>query len=146
MTMTDDGWVDPSFTGEFARWAEPGDSVTGLLVAYDPEGGAMNFDRTAEVPCARILTEDGPLLVALDRPNLRRAWEAAMRRAEQQGLWGAGSELRLQMYAQFTGWAESGRHRYKSFRVLYREAPAEFLESLPADQKTEQIDDMEEPW
>jgi len=146
--MTDNsGWIDPSFDGSFCRFPNPGDAYVGIVEAYDPEGGAQNYNRDGEVGCLKLATADGPMLLALDRPNLRREVQRAMRRAEQNNLWGADAEpYSLMMLVRFVDWGGSGQKRYKAFKVLIRPATEDDQIEMSTNLEPAYVDELEAPF
>lgn len=109
-------WVEiETPSGAFAKFNEPGDNVTGKVVAFDERTGGTNFD--GDECGVVILAPIGPdaddpdapeqIIVTLDKPALRDKVKAAN---PQEG------DL---LYVGFAAWVESkstGRE-YKTFDV-----------------------------
>ena len=88
----------------FARFAEPGDKVEGPVIAYDTEG-ATNYSGDV-CPALTLDTDEGPIMVTCDKPQLLRKVQAAR---PVPGLW---------MRVQFVEERESANGRwYKMFGV-----------------------------
>lgn len=113
MTTTDD-WEDVSVpSGTFVKWDEPGDSVTGWVVHYDPTAGGTTFDGDV---CGVLVLDDIETremrTVTLDKGALKDAVAAASPVA--------GLLLRVTFDRMVP--KKSGSGEYKGFKVQVNRA------------------------
>lgn len=77
--MTDEEWTDVEVApGNYVRWNEIGDQVTGWVVSYDPSAGSTDFDGNE---CGLLVIDDHETRelrsITLDKGALKTAVAAA---------------------------------------------------------------------